>query len=147
MIKRIKADLLKCLKAGDKFRVDTLRYLISALHNAQIKKGRGEPLTEEEVADVLAKQAKQRRESIAAYEGGGRKDLAEKEKKELEVIEEYLPDQLSDEEIRQLVEEAIREVIAKGPQDVGKVMAFLMPKVKGRADGTLVNRTVKEMLG
>jgi uncharacterized protein YqeY len=147
MVKEIKGDLLKALKDGDKFRADTLRYLISAINNAQIEKGKSDPLTEEEVVEVLSKQAKQRQESIAAYEKGERKDLAEKEERELELIRSYLPEPFSDEEIGQLVEEAIGEVVAKGPQDIGKVMACVMPKVKGRADGATINRAVKEALG
>ena len=147
MLSKLKADLVSSLKEGDNFKVTTLRYLISAINNAQIEKGRRESLTEEEVLAVLSKQAKQRRESIEAYEKGGRKDLAEKEKKEFELISEYLPEQLSDDEISRLVEETISEVTAKGPQDVGKVMSRLMPKVKGRADGAAVNRAVREALG
>lgn len=143
---KIKADLLKALKSGDELRVGTLRFLLSAAQNAAIAKGKGAVLTEQELVEVLQKQAKQRRESVEAYEKGSRADLAEREKKELEIIQEYLPEMLPEEEIRRLVEEAIKEVDGKGPQDMGKVMGVLMPKIKGRADGSVVSKVVKEQL-
>lgn len=143
---KIKANMLEALKSGDKFRADTLRYLLSVIHNAEISKGKDAVLTEEELAELLQKQAKQRQESITAYEKGGRADLVEKEQKELEIIKGYLPEQLPDEEIKKLAEEAVKEVGAKGPQDMGKVMGALMPKIKGRADGSLVSKIVRELL-
>jgi len=145
-LKKIKAELLEALKSGDRFRADTLRYLLSVIHNAEISKGKGATLTEEELAELLQKQVKQREESIAAYEKGNRPDLVEKEKKELEIIKGYLPEQLSEEEIKKLAKDAVEEVGAKGSQDMGKVMGALMPKVKGRADGSTVSRIVKELL-
>lgn len=144
---KIKTNLLEALRSGDKFRADTLRYLLSAIHNAEISKGKDATLTEEELVEVLQKQVKQRQESIKAYKKGERADLAEKEEKELEIIKGYLPEQFPEEEIKKLAEEAIKEVDAKGPQDMGKVMGALMPKVKGRADGSVVSRIVKELLG
>jgi len=144
---KIKGDMLEALKSGDKFRADTLRYLLSAIHNAEISKGKGAVLTEEELAELLQKQVKQRRESIVAYEKGGRADLIEKEEKELEIIRGYLPKQLPEGEIKKLAEEAIKEVDAKGPKDMGKVMGMLLPKVKSQADGSTVSRIVKELLG
>lgn len=144
---KIKANMLEALKSGDKFRADTLRFLLSAIHNAEIAKGRDATLTEEELAELLQKQAKQRQESITAYEKGGRADLVEKEKKELEIIRGYLPKQLPEEEIIKLAKETISEVGAKGLQEMGKVMGALMPKVKGQVDGAVVSRIVKELLG
>lgn len=143
---KIKADMLEALRSGDQPLADTLRYLLSAIHNAEIAKGKDAILTEEELAEVLQKQAKQRRESIEAYEKGGRADLVEKETKELEIIRSYLPEQLSEEEIKKLAEEAVEEAGAKGPQEMSKVMGVLMPKVKGRADGAAVSRVVRELL-
>jgi len=119
---------------------------LSAIHNAEIAKGRDATLTEEELAELLQKQAKQRQESIDAYKKGGRADLVEKETKELEIIRGYLPKQLPEEKIKKLAEEAIKEVGAKGSQDIGKVMGVLMPKVKGQADGSSVSKIVKELL-
>ena len=92
------------------------------------------------------KYAKQRKEAIEMYEKGGRQDLVEKEKAELAVVESYLPKQMSEEEIRELVKEAIEATGASSPKDIGKVMQHVMPKVKGRADGSVVNKIVREML-
>jgi len=146
LLGRIKRDLLAALKSGDKLRASTLRLLLSAAQNAAIAKGRGAVLAEEELAEVLQKQAKQREESVEAYEKGGRSDLAEKEKQELEIVRAYLPEQLSEEEIRRLAREVVKEVGAKGPQDMGKVMGALMPKVRGRARGSAVSGVVKRLL-
>jgi len=103
-------------------------------------------LTEEEVLEVVSYEAKKRRESITEFGKGGRNDLVEKEKKELAIIETYLPKQLSEEEIRNLVKEAIEKTGAKEQKDMGRVMAELMPKTKGKADGSLVSRIVKESI-
>ena len=143
---KIKSDLKEALKSKDSFKAATLRYLISATHNAEIAKGRDAVLTEEELSEVLQKQAKQRIESIEAYQKGDRPDLAEKEQKEREIIEVYLPDQMSEKEIRNLAQETIKEVGAARPQEMGKVMGVLMPKLKGRADGGLVSRVVRGLL-
>jgi uncharacterized protein YqeY len=143
---KIKGDLLKALKSGDSSQAEILRYILSAIHNAEIAKGKGKSLTEEELAQVLQKQAKQRQESIEAYKKGGRNDLAEKEKKELEIIKTYLPEQLSEEKVRQLAEEAVKKVGASGPKDIGRVMGALMPEVKGKADGAVVSKVVKGLL-
>jgi len=143
---RIKADLTAALKAGDAALALTLRYLLAEIHNGEIAKGRDATLTEEELASLLQKQAKQRTESIEAYQKGGRDDLVEKEKNELEVIQSYLPEQMGEEEIKKLVAEAVSQTGAAGITDMGKVMGALMPKVKGKADGSLVSRLVKESL-
>jgi hypothetical protein len=103
-------------------------------------------LTEEEVLEVVSYEAKKRRESIVEFGKGGRNDLVEKEKKELTIIEEYLPKQLSEEEIRILVKEAVEKTGAKEQKDMGRVMAELMPKTKGKADGSLVSKIVKESM-
>jgi len=145
-LEQIRSELKEAQKAQDSFKVGTLRYILSAIHNAEIEKGKGETLTEEELVTILQKQAKQRRESIEAYEKGGRADLAEKEQKELGIIESYLPEQMGEEEITKLVEEAISVTGASSPQDMAKVMGVLMPKIKGKADGSLVSRLVKENL-
>jgi len=103
-------------------------------------------LTEEEVLVVVSSEAKKRKEAIPEYERGGRPELAEKEKKELEVLQKYLPEQISEEELRKLARESIRRVGAKEMKDIGKVMAELMPEVKGRADGNQVSQTARELL-
>ena len=104
-------------------------------------------LTDKEVVEVISSEAKKRREAIEGFERGGRKDLAEKERAELKILQSYLPEQLTEEEIKKLVEDAIRKVGATGPQDMGRVMGELMPQVKGKIDGGTVSRIVKELLG
>ena len=141
---RLKEDMKAALKAKDKEKLSVIRMLQSLIKNAEIDK-RGE-LTDEEIISLLMKYAKQRRESIELYEKGGRQDLVEKERRELQIVESYLPKQMSEEEIRELVAKVIEEVGASSPKDIGKVMQAVMPKVKGRADGSLVNRIVRELL-
>ena len=141
---RLKADMKEAMKAKDKVKLSTIRMINSLIKNAEIEK-RGE-LTDEEIIQLLMKYAKQRKESIEMYEKGGRQDLVEKEKAELAVVESYLPKQMSEEEIRELVKQIIEEVEASSIKDMGKVMKAVMPKVKGRADGSVVNRIVKELL-
>jgi len=103
-------------------------------------------LTDEEVVEILSSEVKKRKEAIEEFEKGGRKDLAEREKKELEILQNYLPKQLSEEEVKNLAKEVIKEVEAKEIKDMGRVMSELMPKVKGRTDGSLVSKIVKELL-
>ncbi len=141
---RLKADMKEAMKAKDKIKLSTIRMINSLIKNAEIEK-RGE-LTDEEIIQLLMKYAKQRKESIEMYEKGGRQDLVEKEKAELAVVESYLPKQMSEEEIREIVKQTIEEVGASSVKDMGKVMKAVMPKVKGRADGSVVNRIVKELL-
>jgi len=103
-------------------------------------------LTDEEIIDVISSEIKKRKESIVLFEKGGRQDLADKEKKEAEILGKYLPEQLSEEEVKKIVEETVKKVGAKEIKDMGKVMAELMPKIKGKADGFLVSKIVKELL-
>ncbi len=137
-------DMKEAMKAKDKVRLSTIRMINSLIKNAEIEK-RGE-LTDDEIIQLLMKYAKQRKEAIEMYEKGGRQDLVEKEKAELAVVESYLPKQMSEEEIRELVKEAVEATGASSPKDIGKVMQHVMPKVKGRADGSVVNKIVREML-
>jgi len=141
---RLKEDMKAALKAKDKEKLSVIRMLQALIKNAEIDK-RGE-LTDEEIVSLLMKYAKQRRESIELYEKGGRQDLVEKERMELQIVESYLPKQMSEEEIRELVKKVIEEVGATSPKDMGKVMQAVMPKVKGRADGSVVNKIVRELL-
>jgi uncharacterized protein YqeY len=133
------------LKNKDKGKLSTIRMLKAALKKVEIDKRR--PLTDDEILDVITKQVKQRRDSIAEYEKAGRDELAAKEKEEMVILESYLPEQLSEEEVRAIVAEAVKQVGASSKADMGKVMGAIMPKVKGRADGRLVNRLVSEALG
>lgn len=137
-------DMKEAMRSKDKVRLSTIRMINSLIKNAEIEK-RGE-LTDDEIIQLLMKYAKQRKEAIEMYEKGGRQDLVEKEKAELAVVESYLPKQMSEEEIRELVKEAIEATGASSPKDIGKVMQHVMPKVKGRADGSVVNKIVREML-
>lgn len=142
---RLQEDLHRALRAGDSLRVSTIRLARAAIHNAEIEAGR--PLTDAEVEGILGREMKRRREAIEAYTRAAREDLARKEGLELAVLADYLPPQLGEAELRALVRDAVASVGARGPQDMGKVMGVVMPKVKGRADGGLVNRLVREALG
>lgn len=103
-------------------------------------------LTEEELIEVVVGEVKKRKESISEFEKGGRKDLIEKEQKELDILKNYLPEQLSEEEVKKIVKEAVEKIGAKEIKDMGKVMAEIMPQVKGKAEGNLVSKAVKELL-
>jgi hypothetical protein len=141
----IDADLKAALKSGAKEKVSTLRMLNAALKNKQIDKRR--PLTEEEVTETVRSLIKQRKDSIDQFAKGGRQDLVDKETAEVEVLEVYLPQQLSREEIEAMVREAIVQTGAQGAKDMGKVMKSLIPMIGGRADGKLVSELVKHALG
>lgn len=141
---RLQADLKAALKAGEKERVGTLRLLLSDLRNKEIEKGRA--LSEEEELALVASGVKLRQEAIAQFQQAGRADLVEKESAELETLRGYLPAQLSSPELDALLEQALAETGAAGPREMGKVMAWLMPRVRGRADGAEVSRRVKEKL-
>lgn len=141
---RLQEDLKRALRAGDSLRVSTIRLTRAAVHNASIERGR--PLTDGEIEEIITREMKRRREAIEAFSKGGRDDLVRKETLELAILSEYLPPQMSEADLRALVAEAVAQVSAAGPQDMGRVMGAVMPKVKGRADGGLVNRLVREAL-
>lgn len=147
---KINQDLKDAMKSKDGLRLGTLRMVSAAIHNREIeKKGKREDsLSEEELLEVLGKEAKKRKESAEAYEKGGRNDLAEKERSELNIIKYYLPPELDDNEIRLIIEETIKD-LGEGltEKDFGKVMGKAMPKLKGRADSSKVSMIVKEALG
>ena len=141
---KLQEDLKAAMKEKDKLRVSTLRMLISEMKNEQLRE-RGE-LSEEKELSVLTSYAKKRRESIKGFEKGGREDLAENERIELEIVMAYLPEQISEDEIRAEVVKIIADSGASGPQDMGKVMGPLMAKFKGRADGGVVKTVAMELL-
>lgn len=144
---KIAADLKEAMKAGDTLKRDTLRLIDSAIKNAEIEKQKRETgLSDEEVLDVISKAVKQRLDSIRQFEEGGRADLAEKEKVELEILKPYLPEQLSEDEIKSIISEVISAMGANGLADLGKVMGQAMSKMKGKADGNIVRELTKEML-
>jgi len=132
------------MKAKDGNRVSVLRFLLSSIQNREIEKK--EPLDDEEVLAEITSSAKRRRESMEAFKEGDRMDLVEKEAAELAILQEYLPEQLSPEEIRGVVQEVVEEVGATTASDLGKIMKELMPRLRGKADGKLVNEIVQEVL-
>ena len=137
-------DMKTAMKAGDKLRLETIRGIRAQMKNFEIDKG--QPLADEDEIQVLLNAAKKRRESIEQFRLGNRLDRAAEEEKELEIIQEYLPQQMSEEEISTLVNQVIQEVNASSSSDMGKVMGKLMPQVKGRADGKIVQRIVQQKL-
>ena len=137
-------DMKRSMKAGDKIRVETIRGLRAQLKNAQITKN-GE-LSEEEVIQVLSNAAKKRKESIEQFNAVGRKDRADIEQQELDIIHEYLPKQMDEKEIGALVNSVFEEVKPESMKDMRKIMSSIMPKVKGRADGKLVQQIVRDKL-
>jgi uncharacterized protein YqeY len=137
-------DLKEALRSKDERRKTTLRLALAAIHNAEIAEGKA--LEEGKVLAVLSKEAKQRRESAALFAEGGREDLVDQENKELEILTEYLPEQLSEAEIEARVREVIDEVGATSAAQMGDVMRVLMTQMKGKADGQLVNTIVKRIL-
>ena len=133
------------MRAKDVPRRSTIRMVEAAIKNAEIDK-RGKELAESDILAILQRQVKQRRESIEQFTQGGREDLAEKERVEIAIIEAYLPQQLSREEVEQRARSVIEQVGAAGPGDRGKVMGMLMKDLRGQADGSLVNAVVGELL-
>ncbi len=144
LTEQLQADMKTAMRDGETLRRDTLRMAIAAAQN--VAKDKRAPLTDEETLEVLGREVKKRRESIAAYESANRDDLAAKEQAEIDILTPYLPDQLGEDEIRALAREAVAASGATSPKDMGRVMAGLMPTVKGRADGKLVSRIVNEEL-
>jgi uncharacterized protein len=141
---QLTSDLRDGLRSGDKLRVSVIRLLTAMIKNREVDK-RG-PLTDPEVLQAISTSCKQRQESIDQYRQGGRDDLASKEAAELAILQSYLPKPLTAEELQGLVQEAIREAQATSAKEMGKVMALLMPRVTGRADGKVVNTMVRETL-
>ncbi len=141
---KLMKDMKAAMKSGDKIRLQTIRGLRAQLKNAQIDKG--EALSEEEEIQVLMSAVKKRKESIEQFRAVNRPDRAEEEEQELRIIQQYLPEQMSEEEIAGLIDRVIREVQAASPRDMGKVMGKIMPMVKGKADGKVVQRMVQQKL-
>jgi uncharacterized protein len=139
-------DAMKAaMKSGDRLTLSTLRLLLSALHNEEIKNRR--ELTPEEIQRTVATLCKQRTEAIELFRKGARGELADQEAAELKILQRFLPQPLDEDEIRALIKSSIEEIGAKNLQDLGKVMKQLMPKVSGRTDGKRVNELAREILG
>ncbi|OGX11718.1 MAG: hypothetical protein A2351_01730 [Omnitrophica bacterium RIFOXYB12_FULL_50_7] len=145
LLEQIEKDVIVAMKTKDHIKVSTLRMLKSALGNylIQVKKDKAE---DSEVLGIITKQAKQRRESVDSFEKAERKDLADKEKAELAILEAYLPKQLTEDELKTAVQNAIAISGAQGPADMGKLMKILMPAIQGKADGKRVQEAVKALL-
>jgi uncharacterized protein YqeY len=139
LLDQVQDDVKSAMKAGERERVRALRMVADALQKAEKDNG-GEPV------EVLQRERKRRLEAAEAYRDGGRAEAADAEQREADLIASYLPEQLSDHELNAIVGDAVAESGASSPQEMGKVMAVVMPKVKGRADGKRVSAAVKEML-
>ena len=142
---KLSGDLKKAIKDHDKLRCSTIRLLVAAIQNAEIAKRA--PLEETDLLGIIAKEARQHKESIDAFKQGNRQDLVAHEEAGLAILNEYLPEQISREEIIAAARQVINEVGAQGLQDKGKVMSQLIPRLKGKADGREINTVVTELLG
>ena len=144
LIGRMEDELAAAMKGRDSERRDALRLPLNALRQAEKELQR--PLSEDEELQVLQRERKRRQEACEAYDAAGRDEQAEKEEYELEVLEEFMPEPLSEEDVEQIVDDAIAEVGATSMRDLGRVMADVMPQVAGRADGSVVSQLVREKL-
>ena len=138
--KKITEDMKVAMKKGDKAKLNLIRMLRSEIRYKEIELG--SELDDERTIDVLSSASKKRKEAIEEFKKGGREDLVAREEEELKIIFSYLPEQLSEQELMNLIDDSIAETEAQSPKDVGKVMKVIMPKVKGRADGKKVNQMV-----
>ena len=141
---RLRAETTAAMRSGDALRRDTLRMAENAIYNAEKRDQR--PYAEDEIAAILAREVKTRRESIDAFEKGARPDLAAKEQAEIDILAEFMPQALTEDELKALVAEAIAETGAATPRDMGKVMGWLTPRTRGRADGRVLSGLVTAAL-
>jgi uncharacterized protein YqeY len=144
LTEKIRTDLEQSLRKDDKLRVSVLRLVLSSLHNAEIAQQK--KLDDDGILVVIDKEAKMRRESIEAFEKGNRPDLVGKEKAELAILQEYLPEQMTRDQIIAAAQKVISELGASNPKDKGRVMSQLMPQLRGKAQGQEVNEVVNELL-
>jgi len=141
---RLVEEMKQALKSNDKLRLSTIRMIRSALKNKEIELRK--KLEDEEVVKVIQAMVRKGEESVEQFQTGGRMDLVEKEKKEIEILKSFLPQPLSQEEILKIIDQSIQETQASSLKDIGKVMKSVMPKIGGKADGKLINQLVKERL-
>lgn len=144
LLSSIQEEVKTALKSGKKFRASTLRLIVSALKLEE--KNKAKALTDNEALEILTKMIKQRKDSISQFEAANRMELAQKEKDEIEIIQNYLPEQLSEEELSVLIKEVIKEIKAESIKDMGKVMGILKPKITGKADAGIASGLVKKLL-
>ncbi|MEJ2887648.1 GatB/YqeY domain-containing protein [Actinomycetospora aeridis] len=143
---RLRSDLTTAMKARDEVRVSTIRMTLSAINTEEVAGESHRELTDDEVVTVIGRESKKRRESAEAFDGAGRSELADRERAEQAVLTDYLPAQLSDAELTELVAAAIAETGAEGPKQMGQVMKVVQPRIAGRADGRRVSGEVKRQL-
>ncbi|MFD0958633.1 GatB/YqeY domain-containing protein [Paenibacillus chungangensis] len=141
---RLNDDMKQAMKSKDKFRLTTIRMVRASVKNLEIELKR--PVDDSEVLEILSREIKQRKDSLQEFKKAGRDDLIADLETEIEIISGYLPEQLTEEDIQEIVRQTIHELGASSKADMGKVMSALMPKVKGRADGKLVNQAVQQFL-
>jgi uncharacterized protein YqeY len=141
---RLVEEMKQAMKSNDKLRLSTIRMMRSALKNKEIELRK--KLEDEEVIKVIQAMVRKGEESVEQFQTGGRRDLVEKEKKEIEILKSFLPQPLSQEEMLKIIDQSIQETQASSPKDIGKVMKSVMPKMGGKADGKLINQLVKERL-
>ncbi len=144
LLERINSDLKQAMKNKEKDKLGVIRMIKASMQNEALKLGH--ELTDEEELTILTREVKQRKDSLHEFEKAGREDLVEKIRIELKYVELYMPEQLSEEEVTEIVKQAISETGASTKAEMGKVMAAVMPKVKGKADGSLVNKLVQQQL-
>ncbi len=152
---KLQEELKESMLAGDALKTSVIRLLLSAINYYEIQKGlprrvkaggAGDEANEEDVMSVIQKEVKQHNDSIEQFKNAGRQDLVDKETRELEILKNYLPQQMSGDEIKKLVEETIAQTGAKSIQEMGKIMGALIPKLKGKANGSLVSKIIKDSL-
>lgn len=145
ILDQLNQDMKEAMRSKDKLRLSVIRMVKGSLQNEAIKLKKDE-LTAEESLTVLSREVKQRKDSLQEFEKVGRQDLADKLQEELEILLAYMPEQLSEDELKQIISQAISEVGATSKKEMGKVMGHVLPKVKGKADGGLVNKIVQQLL-
>ena len=144
MREKILNDLKEAMKQQEKTKLSVIRMVKGAIQMEELNLKR--PLTDEEVISVIAKQIKTRKESIVEFEKGNRKDLIDKTQEEIDILNTYMPEQLSEEEVFKVIEESFEAIKPSAPSDMGKLMGYVTPKLKGRADMSFVSKTIKEKL-
>ncbi|MBC5637251.1 MULTISPECIES: GatB/YqeY domain-containing protein [Ornithinibacillus] len=145
LLTQLNDDMKQAMKSKDKEKLSVIRMVKASLQNESIKLGKSD-LSEDEELSILSREMKQRKDSLQEFKSAGRDDLVEKLETEIKIIQEYMPKQLSDEELSAIIQETIQETGASSKKDMGKVMSAVMPKVKGKADGSKINKLVQEFL-
>jgi hypothetical protein len=146
---KLENDLKEAMKSGDNFRRETLRFVLSILKNKEIEKrgkGKDESLKEEEILEILSKEAEKRKETALVYKGAGREDLAKKEEREAEIIESYLPARMSDEDLKKEIKEILSSFDEASQKDFGKIMKEAIKRLKGKASSSRISQILKDLI-